>query len=102
MKHEFMPELVEKAKEIKSAAELFNLAKENDITITAEEAAQYYAFLHPQGGLLNDEELDTVAGGCNDTDPDKTCSICGRPLHKFYEGITKYQCDYCKFHSLFK
>lgn len=102
MKDEFMLKLKEKAREIESAAELFNLAKENDIAITAEEAAEYFAFLHPQGGLLSDEELDNVTGGCNDTDPDKICGECGRPLHKFYEAGTRYQCDYCKFHNLFK
>lgn len=55
-------ELMEKAKEAKSAEELMSLAKENGVELTAEEAASYFAQLN-KSGELSDEELDNVAGG---------------------------------------
>ena len=55
-------ELLEKAKEAKSAEELLSLAKENGVELTSEEAAEYFAQLHTSGEL-SDEELDNVAGG---------------------------------------
>ena len=59
---ELSKELLEKAKEAKSAEELLTLAKENGAEITSEEAAAYFAQLN-KSGELSDEELDNVAGG---------------------------------------
>ena len=56
-------ELLEKAKTAKSAEELLAMAKAENIEMTAEEAAKYFAELH-KTGELSDEELDNVAGGC--------------------------------------
>ena len=39
------------------------MAKSENIEMTAEEAAKYFAELH-KTGELSDEELDNVAGGC--------------------------------------
>ena len=62
----FTVEQTKKAKTAKSAEELFALAKENGIEMTEEEAAKYFAKLHKEGELA-DEELDNVAGGgCGD------------------------------------
>ena len=58
----FTPEQITKAKAAKSAEELIALAKENGIALTEEEAAKYFADLHKEGELA-DEELDNVAGG---------------------------------------
>lgn len=55
-------EMIEKAKTVKSAAELLELAKAEGVEMTAEEAEEYFAGLHKQGEL-SDEELDNVAGG---------------------------------------
>ena len=55
-------QLLEKAKEAKSAEELLALAKENGMELTEEDAAEYFAQLH-KSGELSDEELDNVAGG---------------------------------------
>ena len=57
------PEMIEKAKAVKSAEELLALAKANDIEMTADEAATYFAQLNPKSGELDDDELDDVAGG---------------------------------------
>ena len=56
-------ELLEKAKTAKSAEELLELAKAENIEMTAEEAAKAFAELN-KTGELSDEELDNVAGGC--------------------------------------
>ena len=59
----FSKELLEKAKKAKSAEELLALAKEENVTLTAEEATKAFAELH-RTGELSDEELDNVSGGC--------------------------------------
>ena len=56
-------ELLEKAKTAKSAEELLEMAKAENIEISAEEAAKAFAELN-KTGELSDEELDNVAGGC--------------------------------------
>ena len=58
----FTPEQLKKAKGAKSAEELLALAKENDVELTENEAQKYFAELHKEGSL-SDEELDNVSGG---------------------------------------
>ena len=60
-------ELLEKAKTAKSAEELLELAKAENIELTAEQAKEYFATIHASGEL-SDEELDNVAGGCGGPD----------------------------------
>lgn len=62
MENNFTPEIIEKAKQAKSAEELMALAKENGIGITEEQAAEYFERLN-RSGELSDDELDSVAGG---------------------------------------
>lgn len=57
------PELIEKARAARSAEELLALAKENDVEMTEESAAAYFAQLNPVSGELSDDELDNVSGG---------------------------------------
>ena len=66
----YSKELIEKAKTAKTAEELLAMAKAENIEMTAEEAAKYFAELH-KTGELSDEELDNVAGGrlCSPGDP---------------------------------
>lgn len=59
----FTPEMIQKSKAAASAEELAVIAKENGIEMSAEEAAAYFAKLHPATGELSDDELDNVAGG---------------------------------------
>ncbi|MGM9644954.1 MAG: Nif11-like leader peptide family RiPP precursor [Eubacteriales bacterium] len=62
---EISKELIEKAKTAKSAEELLQIAKAENIELTAEEAEKAFAGLH-KTGELSDEELDNVSGGCGD------------------------------------
>lgn len=55
-------ELIEKAKQAKSAEELLTLARENDIDISEEDAQACFEELN-KSGELSDDELDDVAGG---------------------------------------
>ena len=60
-------ELIEKAKTAKTAEELLEMAKVENIEISAEEAAKAFAELN-KTGELSDEELDNVSGGgCGDS-----------------------------------
>ena len=60
-------ELLEKAKQAKTAEELLEMAKTENINFTAEEAAKAFAELN-KSGELSDEELDNAAGGgCGDS-----------------------------------
>ena len=89
----FNAEMIEKAKTVKSADELLELAKASNVEMTADEAATYFAQLNPKSGELDDDDLDAVAGGgCGGSDNDnpavgvgdklqitsgKNCSSCG-------------------------
>ena len=63
-------ELFEKAKQAKTAEELLEMAKAENIELSAEQAAKAFAELH-KAGELSDEELDNVSGGCSPSAPPK-------------------------------
>ena len=68
------PELIEKAKAAKSAEELLELAKANDVALTEEEAKTYFEQLNANG-VVSDDELEAVAGGgCGGTNSNKKSS----------------------------
>ena len=54
-------EMIEKAKTAKTAEELLELAKAENIELTAEQAAKAFAELN-RHGELSDEELENAAG----------------------------------------
>lgn len=54
--------LLKKAKEAESAEELISIAEKNGVTMTKEEAGEYFNALH-KNGELGDDELDAVSGG---------------------------------------
>ena len=60
----FDAEMIEKAKTVKSAEELLELAKANGVEMTEDEAATYFAQLNPKSDELSDDDLDNVSGGC--------------------------------------
>ena len=106
----FNAEMIEKAKVAKSAEELLDLAKENNVEMTADEAATCFAQLGPKSGELNDDDLDNVAGGaCASTEQARDaqdavssmpCPRCGAVgewalLHKFKDN-TDFYCANCK------
>ena len=106
----FNAEMIEKAKAAKSAEELLELAKENNVEMTADEAATYFAQLGPKSGELDDDDLDAVAGGAcarteqannaQDAVNNMPCPRCGAVgewalLHKFKDN-TDFYCANCK------
>ena len=84
------PELIEKAKTAKSAEELLKLADGNGIEITEEDAKLYFAQLHANGAVA-DDELDAVAGGGScpggDDEEDEGSSS---------SGANKLVCPFCQ------
>lgn len=76
MENKFTSELIEKAKQAKSAEEILALAKENGIEMTDEAAKAHFERLH-NSGEISDEELDNVSGGGCST---CYCARCGYPL----------------------
>ena len=77
----FNSALIEKAKNAKSAEELCEIAKQNDVELSTEAAAAYFEQLHPKCGELDDDELDSVAGGaCSGESGVPTCPKCGSAL----------------------
>ena len=65
----FNAEMIEKAKTVRSAEELIEIAKANGVEMTEDEAATYLAQLNPKSGELSDDELDNVAGGACSSNP---------------------------------
>ena len=104
------PEMIEKAKVAKSAEELLELAKENGVEMTVDEAKTCFAQLGPKSGELDDDDLDNVAGGAcarteqanhaQDAVNNMPCPRCGAVgewalLHKFNDN-TDFYCANCK------
>ena len=80
-------ELLEKAKTAKTAEELLEMAKAENIELSAEQAAKAFAELN-KSGELSDEELDNVAGGCEGRTP--KFSVNDRVSHKGSDGKAVY------------
>lgn len=80
-------ELLEKAKTAKSAEELLEMAKAENIELTEEQAAKAFAELN-KIGELSDEELDNVAGGGGGRPP--KFSRNDRVSHKGSDGKAVY------------
>ena len=55
-------ELLEKAKTAKTAEDLLDMARKENIDMTEKEAAKAFADLH-KSGEMSDDELDNVSGG---------------------------------------
>ena len=62
----FSREQIEAAMACKTPEELVALAKEHGVTLTAEEAKEYFAELENFELDLSDEQLKAVAGGSSD------------------------------------
>ena len=72
------PELIAKAKTVKSVEELLELSKANKIELTETEAKTYFAQLGANDAVA-DDELEAVSGGFNcggenDSEADETDS----------------------------
>ena len=105
------PEMIEKARTAKSAEELLELAKANNVEMTADEAKTYFAQLGTKSGKLNDDDLDAVAGGgCNDDERQRenedkvihtiVCPKCGAlgnwSVYHTCQGGYVWECNVCK------
>ena len=94
----FNAEVIEKAKTGKSAEELLEIAKANDIEITVDEAAIYFAQLNPKIGELSDDDLDAVAGGsCQSKSSGRTvvspaCKCFTGQYENIYSGLGPANC----------
>ena len=107
--HNISPNLIEKAKTAKSAEELLEIAKENNVEMTADEAKTYFAQLGPKSGELSDDDLDAVAGGkagcltykakelADQNIPNIVCPNCGAMGDWEYDGAgPRTQAFYCR------
>ena len=89
------PELIAKAKTAKSAEELLDLAKANNVALTEEEAKSCFEQLNANGAV-SDDELDIVAGGSEGgcgTDEEveeEEETEKQQPAH-----VERYQCPHC-------
>ena len=109
----FNAEMIEKAKTVKSAEELLELAKASNVEMTADEAATYFAQLNPKSGELDDDDLDAVAGGAcadsNDNDnpavgvgdtvqitSEAACPDCGGKIGTVSKKHSRGYCIKCK------
>ena len=61
-------EMIKKAKSAASVEELIRLAAEEGIELSADEAKQYFVFMH-SSGALTDEELENVSEGKGELKP---------------------------------
>ena len=69
---DFTPEMIEKAKTVKTPEELAELAKAAGMELSAESAAAYFEQLNPKTGELTDDDLEDVSGGGCQTKNGKT------------------------------
>lgn len=93
MENKSTAELIEKAKQAKSAEGLLALAKENGIELSEDKAKEYFERLNGSGEL-SDNELDSVSGG--GCDSFQCCPRCDYPLEKVGKG---WRCRSCGFTS---
>ena len=69
------PELVERLKACTNPEEVQGLAKENGLTLTRDEAARAFDLFSKD--KLQDDELDSVAGGFGGPPEGKLGEVCG-------------------------
>ena len=89
----FTPEQLAAAKAAKSPEELVAMAKEAGITLSAEQAVNFFG--NVKDGVISDDELDNVAGGgsCNEPMPDR-CPKC--------KGYDVKGVDYSNYKEVFE
>lgn len=88
-------EIVKKAVQCKTAAELMKLAENNRIKLTEEEAGQLIALLRPRDVELSLSDLDAVTGG-GDEKVNKECTWCGSRNTYFNPDLYKNICEDCR------
>ena len=88
-----IPEIINRAKNAKSAEEILELAKTNGVEITEEEAKAYFAQLYANGAVA-DDELDAVVGGgsCPSKEP---LTVQDLPVGSLVEVLNGNYCPGC-------
>ena len=82
----FTTEMIAKARTAKSAEELLEIARAGGVELRADEAATYFAQLHPAIHEIDDCALDGVSGGgCGDD----------LPLYRNYSMVQDFFCTSC-------
>lgn len=85
-------DLIQKVKGVRTAEELPELAKAENIELTEEQAKKLFAELHT-GEEISDTELDNVAGGgCGGGDKETN----HKRIHSTDPACIYYQCDRCR------
>ena len=93
----FDNELIEKAKEAKSAEELLAMAKAEGVELTEEQAKEYFARLNPASGEMSDDELNAVAGGgCGGSSEEKDRFL-GKYVKRYNGGCKHCTVEYNNF-----
>lgn len=83
-------EMLEKAKNAKSAEEFLAPAKENDILLTENEAVIFFNRLAPANREIDDGELDNVSGGgCSSVSEEMSETKFNVGDHVMLKGRTK-------------
>lgn len=105
---EITPELMDAFRAAGSAEEIVEIARENGVEASVEEAKAAYAALHSAGDAIADEELGDVAGGgCGGGRRQNTCPSCGEADPVIIDqrtmmdaggtyAIVTYQCRQCR------
>lgn len=103
----FTAEQMNKAKQAKTAEELLAFAKESGISLAEEEAKKYFADMHHEGEIA-EEELANVAGGCflfDESRPasvaiktngggEEICPACGGKVTRWQESVAPHKDNY--------
>ncbi len=94
----FSKEQIMEVKNLKSPEEIVSYAKSNATDMSIEEAGALFSKLHTEGEIA-DDELDNVAGGCDEEENCKTlmgCAYCGYRVewHGNYVGKV-CECSKC-------
>lgn len=104
---EYTSEQLTKAKAAKSIEELLALAKENGIELTEDKAQKYFAELHKEGEIADEELENAAGGGLCDPEPviytKMICDNCGANTFwtgDYVNGIA-YKCPMCSVEAYF-
>ncbi len=94
--------LLKKAKETKTVEELKALAGQNNFYMDDDKAEKYFAHLH-SNEALSEDELENISGGsCLVPEPKyyyEVCPMCQERV-KIYYGDFNWECPKCGFHVI--
>lgn len=86
--------VIKKAVQCETAAELIELAENNKIKLTEQEAGQLLDLLRPRNDELSHSELDAVTGGSGGKGPQE-CPRCGSSNTYWHDHVEAWFCRDC-------